>query len=71
MEVAAFHPPADRCYPEGRRLVSVALFIALVDRASGDLWRLGVTQHPALRSPDFPPLVETSGDGLADFGPRE
>jgi hypothetical protein len=50
MEVAAFHPPAfDR-----RRLVSVALFLAFVDRASGDLLRPGVTRHPALRSPDFP-----------------
>jgi hypothetical protein len=33
MEVAAFHPP--RCNP--RRLVSVALFLAFVGRANGDL----------------------------------
>jgi hypothetical protein len=33
MEVAAFHPlPFDR-----GRLVSVALFLAFIDRASGDL----------------------------------
>jgi len=33
MEVAAFHPSAF----DGRRLVSVALFLAFVHRASGDL----------------------------------
>jgi len=33
MEVAAFHPLP--C--EGKRLVSVALFLAFVGRASGDL----------------------------------
>jgi hypothetical protein len=37
MEVAAFHPPPIRYTPERRRLVSVALFIAFVGRASGDL----------------------------------
>ena len=33
MEVAAFHPPA--C--NGKRLVSVALFLAFIHRANGDL----------------------------------
>jgi len=52
MEVAAFHPPAcDR-----RRLVSVALFLALVDRASGDLSAAGrypasCSAEPGLSSP--------------------
>ena len=64
MEVAAFHPPAfDR-----RRLVSVALFLAFVGRVSGDFLRPGVTRHPALRSPDFPPPGYPGGDGLAGFG---
>jgi len=39
VEVAAFHSGLNR-------LVSVALFVASR--------RLGVTQHPALWSPDFP-----------------
>src|SRR5688500_8972077 len=43
MEVAAFHPPAF----EVRGLVSVALFVTSPCQ--------GVTLHPALRSPDFPP----------------
>jgi len=64
MEVAAFHPP--RFDP--RRLVSVALFLAFIDRANGDLLRPGVTRHPALRSPDFPPPGFPGGDGLAGFG---
>jgi hypothetical protein len=43
------------------RLVSVALFVALR--------RLGVTQHPALWSPDFPLAAETfASDCLASFG---
>jgi len=67
MEVAAFHPhPFDRM-----RLVSVALFLAFAAARADGLWRLGVTQHPALRSPDFPlPAARkrTAGsDGLADF----
>jgi hypothetical protein len=33
MEVAAFHPLPG----EGKRLVSVALFLAFIGRASGDL----------------------------------
>src|SRR5262249_23200464 len=50
MEVAAFHPhPFDRM-----RLVSVALFLAFPAARADALQRLGVTQHPALRSPDFP-----------------
>ena len=50
MEVAAFHPhPFDRM-----RLVSVALFLAFAAARADGLQRLGVTQHPALRSPDFP-----------------
>src|SRR5271169_1319154 len=50
MEVAAFHPhPFDRM-----RLVSVALFLAFTAARADSLRRLGVTQHPALRSPDFP-----------------
>ena len=53
--------------PVAKRLVSVALFLAFGVACANVLSRLGVTQHPALRSPDFPPLVETSGDGLADF----
>jgi hypothetical protein len=36
------------------RLVSVALFLAFTAARADGLWRLGVTQHPALRSPDFP-----------------
>jgi len=32
----------------------VALFLAFVAALADDLSRLGVTQHPALRSPDFP-----------------
>jgi len=69
MEVAAFHPPRTRCEPDPRRLVSVALFLAFVSRASGDLLRPGVTRHPALWSPDFPPPGCPGGDGLAGFGP--
>ena len=53
VEVAAFHSGLNR-------LVSVALFVALR--------RLGVTQHPALWSPDFPLAVETlASDCLASF----
>jgi len=37
MEVAAFHPPPTRYDPERKRLVSVALFIAFIGRANGDL----------------------------------
>jgi hypothetical protein len=51
VEVAAFHSGLNR-------LVSVALFVALR--------RLGVTQHPALRSPDFPLAVSLASDCLAD-----
>ena len=36
MEVAAFHP-LPRSFLARKRLVSVALFLAFVDRASGDL----------------------------------
>src|SRR5919201_2018315 len=43
MEVAAFHPAG--CYTRG--LVSVALFVTSPCQ--------GITLHPALRSPDFPP----------------
>src|SRR5438045_4924884 len=43
MEVAAFHPSGF----EARGLVSVALFVTSPCQ--------GVTLHPALRSPDFPP----------------
>jgi hypothetical protein len=54
VEVAAFHSGLNR-------LVSVALFVASR--------RLGVTQHPALWSPDFPLAVETlASDCLASFG---
>jgi hypothetical protein len=54
VEVTAFHSGLNR-------LVSVALFVALR--------RLGVTQHPALWSPDFPLAVETlASDCLASFG---
>ena len=53
VEVAAFHSGLNR-------LVSVALVV--VSR------RLGVTQHPALRSPDFPLAVPHASDCLADFG---
>jgi hypothetical protein len=53
VEVAAFHSGLNR-------LVSVALFVASR--------RLGVTQHPALWSPDFPLAVETlASDCLASF----
>jgi hypothetical protein len=52
VEVAAFHSGLNR-------LVSVALVV--VSR------RLGVTQHPALRSPDFPLAVSHASDCLADF----
>jgi hypothetical protein len=52
VEVAAFHSGLNR-------LVSVALVV--VSR------RLGVTQHPALRSPDFPLAVSLASDCLADF----
>src|SRR5262249_43666424 len=68
MEVAAFHPhPFDRM-----RLVSVALFLAFAAARAYGLSRLGVTQHPALRSPDFPPPALAlarcpGGNGLADF----
>ena len=67
MEVASFHPhPIERM-----RLVSVALFLAFTAARADGLWRLGVTQHPALRSPDFPlPAAQdraTGSDGLADF----
>jgi hypothetical protein len=37
MEVAAFHPFETRFDPQSERLVSVALFIAFVGRANGDL----------------------------------
>ena len=54
VEVAAFHSGLNR-------LVSVALFVASR--------RLGVTQHPALWSPDFPLATETlASDCLANFG---
>ena len=54
VEVAAFHSGLNR-------LVSVALFVASR--------RLGVTQHPALWSPDFPLAGETfASDCLASFG---
>ena len=56
MEVAAFHPLRIGLTRPGR-LVSVALFLAFTHRASGDLWRPGVTRHPALWSPDFPLLL--------------
>ena len=36
------------------RLVSVALFLAFAAARADGLQRLGVTQHPALWSPDFP-----------------
>src|ERR1700745_1492652 len=54
------------------RLVSVALFLAFAAARAYGLSRLGVTQHPALRSPDFPPPAlalarGSGGDGLADF----
>src|SRR5947207_15371024 len=50
MEVAAFHShPFDRM-----RLVSVALFLAFTAARANGLGRLGVTQLPALRTPDFP-----------------
>ena len=53
VEVAAFHSGLNR-------LVSVALFVASR--------RLGVTQHPALWSPDFPLAGETlASDRLASF----
>lgn len=56
VEVAAFHSGLNR-------LVSVALFVASR--------RLGVTQHPALRSPDFPLAAETlASDCLASFEPN-
>jgi len=54
VEVAAFHSGLNR-------LVSVTLFVALR--------RLGVTQHPALWSPDFPLAAKTlASDCLASFG---
>jgi len=59
MEVAAFHPLRRRFDPKAERLVSVALFLAFIHRASGDLWRPGVTRHPALWSPDFPLPLRT------------
>jgi hypothetical protein len=46
MEVAAFHPPGF----DTRGLVSVALFVTSPCQ--------GVTLHPALRSPDFPPCIK-------------
>ena len=52
VEVAAFHSGLNR-------LVSVVLFVASR--------RLGVTQHPALRSPDFPLAVSHASDCLASF----
>jgi len=63
VEVAAFHPP--RCTgssvqlapPAGRamrRLVSVALFLALGTYSRTRLLRPAVSRHPALWSPDFP-----------------
>src|SRR6185436_136550 len=61
-------PAARPVNPDPRRLVSVALFLAFVGRANGDLLRPGVTRHPALRSPDFPPPGYPGGDGLAGFG---
>src|SRR4051812_23856566 len=45
MEVASFHPLAHFAMSQG--LVSVALFVTSPCQ--------GVTLHPALRSPDFPP----------------
>jgi len=52
VEVAAFHTGLNR-------LVSVALFVASR--------RLGVTQHPALWSPDFPLAVSLASDCLVSF----
>ena len=57
--------------PVAKRLVSVALFLAFGVACANVLSRLGVTQHPALWSPDFP-LPHAVGtavgsDGLADF----
>src|ERR1700751_3826058 len=54
------------------RLVSVALFLAFAAARAYGLSRLGVSQHPALRSPDFlPPALAfarvSGGDGLAHF----
>src|SRR5436853_5825146 len=54
MEVAAFHPSGF----EARGLVSVALFVTSPCQ--------GVTLHPALRSPDFPPRTEVHGGCQAD-----
>src|SRR5258707_15397746 len=71
MEVAAFHPRPFQCELSGARLVSVALFLAFAAALADDLSRLGVTQHPALRSPDFPlpaRFAPAGSDGLADFG---
>jgi len=71
MEVAAFHPRPFQCELSGARLVSVALFLAFAAALADDLSRLGVTQHPALRSPDFPlpaRFAPVGSDGLADFG---
>ena len=64
MEVTAFHPfrrkLATFAARRSNRLVSVALF-----RVSR---RTAVSRHPALCSPDFPPLDCSSGDCLASFG---
>jgi len=60
-----------QCELSVARLVSVALFLAFAAALADDLSRLGVTQHPALRSPDFPlpaRLAPAGSDGLADFG---
>jgi hypothetical protein len=55
--------------PQGKRLVSVALFLAFARTARPELLRPGVTRHPALWSPDFPlPRNELRGsDDLAGF----
>ena len=49
MEVAAFHPPPRT---EATRLCGPVPRFG--HRLRDGVWRLGVTQHPALRSPDFP-----------------
>ena len=49
MEVAAFHPRRTPVARNPTGLVSVALFVVSPRR--------GVTPHPALRSPDFPPRL--------------
>jgi len=66
MEVAAFHPARKKA---ARRLVSVALFLALgvVGLRFRRLLRTAVSRHPALWSPDFPPDDNAAGDCLTDF----